>query len=225
MTFVNADPLTTSKIARMAALPDALLQQVTLPVNASLSNWIQGQFPKGYKGYCIDVGASDGMFINSTWVLEKQHRWTVLSVEANPYLKPLLLKRRAFVKCCAVGSEPADDVDFHINSENLEAFSALKPIIGHPRYVQEAGKTWETVKVRVRTLNQLLEEAEFPRLDALCIDVEGGERDAMKGLDLDRWRPRVVILESWDEGALDDCLPGYEKVWRQEANDCYVRQS
>ena len=224
MTYVNDDPLTVDKIRRLSQLPDGPSNTPTLPVNAAMSNWIKGQFPEGYRGYCIDVGASDGMFINSTWVLEKHHRWTVLSVEANPYMKPLLLKRRAFVKSCAVGSSSADDVDFHMNADNLEAFSALSPVKNHPRFQQEAGGRWETVKVNVRTLEQLLAEAEFPILDALCIDVEGGERDVLAGLDLGRWHPKVVVVESWEEGGLDDALPGYNRVWRQEANDAYVRQ-
>jgi FkbM family methyltransferase len=222
--YVNADPLTVDRIAKWSSVPDAVLETVTLPVNAAMSNWIKGQYPEGHRGYCVDVGASDGMFINSTWVLEKQYRWTVLSVEANPYMKPLLIKRRSFVKMCAVGAESADDVDFHMNAENLEAFSALSPVRDHPRFKEEAGERWETVKVNVRTLDQILAESEFPRLDALCIDVEGGERDVLKGIDLNKWRPRVIVAESWREGELDDALPGYERLWRQEANDAYVRR-
>jgi FkbM family methyltransferase len=218
---IVATPLTLENLEKLSNGPVGMTQ---LPVNATMSNWIMGQFPKGYVGFCIDVGASDGRFVNSTWVLEKHHRWTVLSVEANPYMKSLLMKNRAFVKMCAVGSEPQDGVDFHMNLDNLEAFSALNPIRDHPLYQEEAGTRWDTVKVNVRTLEQLLKEAEFPRLDALCIDVEGGERDVLKGIDLGRWRPRVIVLESWGEGELDDALPDYRRVWRQTANDCYLRR-
>lgn len=218
---VAASPLGLDKLKELTKVPD-----YKLPVNATLGNWIRGQFPKDYLGYCIDVGASDGMFVNSTWTLEKQHRWTVLSVEANPYMKPLLLKNRAFVKICAVGAESADGVDFHMNCDNLEAFSALNPIKDHPQFAHEAGGRWETVQVNVRTVEQLIAEAEFPRLDALCVDVEGGERDVLKGTDLSKWKPRVVVVEAWDQGSLDDylCPRGYERVWTTASNDCYTRR-
>jgi FkbM family methyltransferase len=197
----------------------------TLPPNGPVNNWIAHQFPEGYRGYCIDVGASDGLFVNSTYLLEKDYRWTVLSVEANPAMKPLLVKHRAFVKICAVGPEPKDGADFHINLDNLEAFSSLTPQRGHPRFREEAGKRWGTIKVDVRTLEQLLAEWEFPRLDALCVDVEGGELDVLKGINLRRWKPHVVVVESWEAGALDDYLvpKGYARLWRSADNDAYIR--
>lgn len=198
----------------------------TLPINTEVNHWLAGQFDRGYRGWCVDVGASDGVFINSTVLLEKQLMWTVLSVDANPYYKPLLTKNRAWVEICAVGKEPADDVPFHMNCDNLEAFSALNPCKDHPRFKEEAGKRWETIKVPVRTLDQLLAKWEFPRMDVLCIDIEGGEADALAGLDWERWKPKIVLLEAWEEGGLDgEMIPrGYERVWRSAANDAYVRR-
>ena len=197
-----------------------------LPPNSEVNYWLASQFPRNYRGWCIDVGASDGLFINSTVLLEKQFLWTVLSVDANPAYKHLLMKNRAFVKICAVGRKPAEGVDFHVNCDNLEAFSALNPVKNHPRYKEEAGKRWETIKVPVRTLDQLLAEWEFPKLDALTVDVEGGERDVLAGLDWDRWNPKVVLLESWEEGDLDTEMNprGYERVWRSAQNDAYIRR-
>ena len=196
----------------------------TLPVNGELNFWIAGQFPREYRGHGIDVGASDGRFVNSTILLEEKFRWMIVSVDANPHYKPLLLKNRAFVSICAVGKEPQDEADFHMNLDNLEAFSALNPVRQHPRFKEEAGTRWGTIKVRVKTLDQLLKEWEFPKLDLLCVDVEGGERDVLAGMDWSLWKPKVVVVESWEEGELDDALPGYERAWRTAANDCYIRK-
>lgn len=216
--MIHTVPGIEERIKRMNA-------PLELPHNGPINNWIKSQFPDGYVGHAVDVGASDGRFINSTWLLEKKFRWTVLSVEANPYIKPLLMKERAFVKMCAVGSVPADDVDFHINMDNLEAFSGLRPQKEHKRFKEEAGKRWETIKVNVRTLEQLLAEAEFPKLDVLCVDVEGTERDVLASIDLSKWKPRAIVVECWDEGTLDDALPDYERMCRSAENDMYVRRS
>jgi len=197
-----------------------------LPVNAEVSNWIAGQFEEGYRGHAVDVGASDGVFINSTWLLEKHLMWKVISIEANPLMKELLMKERAFVKMCAVASETAKDVDFHINLDNIESCSALKPVVEHWRFKKEKARRWSTVKVNVRTLEDILAEEEFTKLDALCVDVEGGELDVLKGIDLGKWQPRVIVVECWDNGGLDHYLvpKGYVRTWRSAENDCYLRE-
>ncbi len=147
-------------------------------------------------------------------------------MEANPYYRGVLLQQRAFVKMCAAASKPADDAEFHIHLDNLEAFSSLAPS-KHARLKAEAGERWATTRVPVRTLEQLLAEYEFPRLDALCIDVEGGELDVLMGLDLGKWLPRALVIECWDAGAHDEYLKqfGYRNVWRSVDNDCFTRDA
>lgn len=191
--------------------------------NWGLSNWIQGQFPDGYRGWCVDVGASDGHTCNSTLALEKQWGWTVLSVEGNPTFKKALMASRAWVDICAVGEHEAEDAPFGVNQANPEAYSGLKPSPSHP----QAGKVWITIKVPVRTLEQLLLKWQFPRLDALCIDVEGSEEDVLRGIDLMKWNPRVIVVENWEEGRTDNFLRarGWERKFRTVDNDCYVKES
>jgi len=50
--------------------------------------------------------------------------------------------------------------------------------------------------VPVRTLNDILQEAEAPSpIDLLSIDVEGHEIEVLHGFDLARWRPRLIMIE------------------------------
>jgi hypothetical protein len=49
-------------------------------------------------------------------------------------------------------------------------------------------------------LNFLLTEAEAPSdFDLLVLDLEGGELKALQGLDLSRWRPKMIIAELLDQ--------------------------
>lgn len=193
------------------------------PPNGYLSMWIASQFPPKYKGYCIDIGASDGISVNTTWYLEKEFGWTVVSVEPNPQFHDRLKAERAMVELCAVSDSPSKSATFFVNEDNPEAYSSLKPSKapeGHPK----PGK-WHNVEVPVRTLEQILTKWDFPRLDALCVDTEGTELEVLKGLDMAKWRPKVVVCESWEEDgrALSylECL-GYKRTAKSADNYLFV---
>lgn len=174
------------------------------PPNGQLAAMILEHFPSDHHGWVIDIGASDGVSINTTYVMEKHHRWTALCVEPNPQFWPRLREIRAFCAWCAVDEKPGSEVPFQIHLENPEAYSALRP--SHPEHPVGAG--WAEIRVPVKTIDQVLDEAEFPQLDVLCIDIEGTEVDALRGCDLERWKPRVIVAEAWADriAALDQYL-------------------
>lgn len=65
------------------------------------------------------------------------------------------------------------------------------------------------------------------KIDLVSIDVEGGEKDVLDGFDLDRYRPRILLIEN-DRPAAREIEPylgdrGYRKFHRQKINDFYVR--
>jgi hypothetical protein len=94
---------------------------------------------------------------------------------------------------------------------NTCAYSSL---LRHPGVIEaEPGLLWKDITVRVRTLDSLLAEWNPPRLDVLSVDTEGTELDVLKGIDLNRWAPKVIIAELWDEthGVHDDPITPYLK--------------
>ena len=194
--------------------------------NAQLSDFISDQFPPGHRGYGLDIGASDGISISSTYTLEKNYGWHILCVEPNPFFKELLHKHRTFIEICACDKESGDSVPFKVHADNPEAYSSLRPR-KHPTNKPSSGAKWHTIRVPVRTVDQLLFRWEFPRLDLLAVDVEGMEFDVLKGCDFNKWMPHVVVVETWDEvGDADDWLSekGYRKVWRTVHNDVWVHR-
>lgn len=199
------------------------------PPNGAITELLLQHFPEGYQGWGVDVGASDGVSINTTYNLESAFRWNILSVEANPEFEESLKKHRMFVEMCACGELPAYS-DFHINTSNPEAFSSLRPtnrkdILENPKWVWEPVQ-WTKVRVRVERLEDLLKKWQFPQLDLLCVDTEGTELEVLKGCDLAKWKPKVIVTECWDEvGPIDPYLEalGYKKTDRNVHNDIFVR--
>lgn len=190
---------------------------------------INSAFPRGYKGYAADIGACDGEFMSCTYFLELRG-WDVLCVEANP-LYGNANHRKRMVRVAA-GAEDLDEQDFTVytmgpNQGYYSAASALHPnatvVEAHRPLIRDE----KVIKVPVRTLNRLLTEAEFPKLDFLCCDTEGGDMDVLRGLDLDKWTPRLIMVENWwdDERFTNYLKPyGYGERTRIGVNDCFIRQ-
>ena len=190
-------------------------------------DWIVEQFPPDFIGYAADVGAYDGVTRSNTLLLEAR-RWTVLCIEPNPMVARALKKNRAFVQDVACDAKPQDRAKLWIHENNPEAHTALRPVTTHPVWHPDKGATFTPVMVAVETLDHCLERAEFPRLDALSIDTEGTELQVLQGLDLMKWKPHVIVAESWDEDTpITPYLSefGYRRVRRAVVNNCYRRET
>ena len=62
-------------------------------------------------------------------------------------------------------------------------------------------KPSEIRNIGTTTLNKILENSNYSnkKIDFLCIDVEGHELEVVKGLDLNIYRPKVIIIEFLDK--------------------------
>lgn len=179
---------------------------------------------KKTSGFAAEIGAGDGKNISNTLQLEERG-WKVLCVEPNPLYRKALKKNRKFVQmvACGINNGIGEFKIYDAGGGNYEACSALSP----NREVVKISKAKlvKTVNVKVRTLDSCLERAAFSRLDLLSIDVEGGEADVLAGFSIDRWRPKIVIIEDW-KGCIFRrwfCKHGYYVLKRLGPNEVFVR--
>jgi FkbM family methyltransferase len=184
-------------------------------------------FPPDFRGHAIDIGASDGVVRSNTWAIE-QMGWTVACVEANPLYTEMLQLRRKIVRMAAVADYEgwSEFTTFELRPGCWEACSALKPVEAaveaHKHIISREYK----FKVEVITLDRLLEDLAFPALDFLSVDVEGGEMAVLRGFDVARWKPKVIVLENWlgeaNQEQHDFLEPfGYRLLTRLGVNDIY----
>ncbi len=179
-------------------------------------------------GTFVEIGCIDGRRFSNTLALEEQG-WSGLCVEAHPdYIEALRTNRPASaVVHCAVGSENAESVTFYANARG--SFSTLDGS-QEAAFKSRFGE-WFTgfveVPVAQRTMSRLLDERNLSSIDVLSLDVEGFEVECLKGLDLERHRPRLIVVESeggGHESAIDGILgpSGYAKVCRIGPNLFYT---
>lgn len=162
-------------------------------------------------GIVIDVGAARPSSLSSSESFRKWG-WKVIAVEPNPFFCAEHRARGYDVLEYACGDRNADGVPFHLvklnnllyrgNSVSYELFSSLGITKGFEREIerrQAAGPVEKiTMPVKVRTLDTLLADhaPDLKEIDIIAVDVEGWELPVMRGISLDRHKPKVVVLEN-----------------------------
>ncbi len=171
------------------------------------------------KGYFVEVGANDPHERSQTWHLE-QAGWTGVLIEPQPELAKRLRALRT-AKVFAVACSSPD------NAGRTLPLHVAGPLSALDRERMAPGAAPETViQVPVKTLNSVLEEAgAHPGFDFLSIDVEGHEIEVLRGFDIARWRPRLILLEDHVADLSKHSYlksAGYRIIRRYENNGWYV---
>ena len=168
-----------------------------MPVTSYAQNFedvmLARAFP-GAQGFYIDVGANDPDIDNVTRVFYERG-WSGINIEplvAN--MKALRKKRTRDINLeIAVGEKEGSITFYEVGK--WHGYSTTDPAI-----VEQHRKDGLEViehKVPVRKLSDVLDEhAKGKTIDFLKIDVEGTELSVLRGLDLRRHRPKVILLES-----------------------------
>lgn len=150
-------------------------------------------------GFFVEVGAFNGVFVSGTYAFEMLG-WRGICIEPHPRYFPLCKANRPNAACihaACVGNGGPAEIEFF--AESLGLYSG----IGVDRASMEAkyaslGKevSYEVVKVPARTLGAILEECNAPRVDVMTVDTEGSELEVLGSVDLDRYAPKVLIIEA-----------------------------
>jgi FkbM family methyltransferase len=171
------------------------------------------------KGFFVEVGANDPFARSQTWHLEKSG-WTGVLIEPQPDLAEKLRTTRqaqVFAVACSSPERDGSMLPLHVAGP----LSALDRECMAPGAVPKS-----VIDVPIQTLDRLLTEAGAPeRFDFLSIDVEGHEINVLRGFDIARWRPRLILIED-HVGDLAKhkylMAAGYRIIRRYENNGWYV---
>lgn len=169
-------------------------------------------------GYFVEVGANQPENESQTFSLE-QRGWTGVLVEPQPDLADQLRRRRSakvFAAACT-------------SRRNAGSNMVLYLAGGHSSFDRKLNlaeiKPHGAIEVPTRTLDQILLEAGARSIDFISIDVEGHELDVLDGFDLERWSPRLILVEDFLlHLQLHRCLTrrGYRWLRRTGINNWYV---
>lgn len=149
---------------------------------------------KQQKGYFVEVGCIDGIRFSNTYIFEELG-WDGLCVEAHPDYYKLLKQRKCDSYHAVVSEKDQDEIMFYANSRGT--FST----ISKERYNDfikgpASPSSYKKIKVPSLSLTTIFNEKKIPSdIDILSIDIEGSELDALKGLDFNIYKPKIMVLE------------------------------
>jgi len=185
---------------------------------------IEEYFDPSKWGIAIEVGAAHGIAASNTLHFE-QIGWKCLCIEPNPNLFLQLQRSRRYVLNWAISDFHADNIDFNVctlGESEETAISALR--IDQELFNMHNVSKVYTIKVSVRTLDECIQSF-FTPIDFISIDTEGTELDVLKGLSINRYKPKLLVVENnFNNPNIEEYLKpfGYMKVRRHVINDFYM---
>jgi FkbM family methyltransferase len=183
------------------------------------------------EGFFIEIGASDGIELSNTYLLEKEYNWRGICVEPIPKNYEKLVINRPNSFCCdrAVYNESDKEVVFDI-ANNYDLLSGISEHIDCHKPCVDANKT--QIIVKTITFNDLLEKYNSPLfIDYLSLDTEGSELDILKSVDLQKYTFGLIDVEHNHKEPrrtqIRDLLTfnGYEYIRENQMDDCYKHKS
>jgi FkbM family methyltransferase len=185
-------------------------------------------------GYFVEFGATDGVGLSNTVLLEREYGWKGILAEPNPVWHDQLFENRSchITKKC-VYSKSGVMVDF---LKTLAPDLATVKGFGNDDEHRDARKNAETIQVETISLVDMLNEYSAPEIiDYMSVDTEGTEYGIINSFFMqnqNKYKVRTMTIEHnftpMRERVLDlMSTNGYERVFTDVSrwDDFYVNRS
>ena len=146
-------------------------------------------------GFFVDVGANDPVGASNTWALYERG-WSGITIEPLPGACAKFMAKRPRDICLnvAVGDAEGETSFFLFGSG---AGHSTCDRVRAEELQRELGQQMTEIKVPVRTLGGIFAEHARDRdIDVVSIDAEGAEAAILRGAQLDKFRPKLIIIEA-----------------------------
>lgn len=146
------------------------------------------------EGFFVEFGATDGITLSNTFLLEKSYGWNgILAEPARGWHEQLRHNRGCHIDTRCVWSKSEEELHFNEAAEReLSTIEGFSDTTGRSK----AERHYERYVVQSISLNDLLESHDAPRhIDYLSIDTEGSELSILSGFDFSCHDIHVITVE------------------------------
>lgn len=175
-------------------------------VNGVPLDWkLDELFNQKENGFFIEVGGNDGITQSNTALLTKERGWKGVLVEPSHdgYLSCKINRPESYCfHAACVGPDYASEwIEGDFNGGLMSSVNGIRC------------NSQQLVRVPARTLESILDNCGFvPTIDFLSLDTEGYEFPILQGLNLNKYRPRYMLIEiySWDYETIIEFLKSHD---------------
>jgi FkbM family methyltransferase len=147
-------------------------------------------------GYFVEFGATDGVGISNTYLMEKHFGWKgILAEPAKYWHNNLKQNRTCHIETNCVWSMSDEVLTFNeTNNTELSTIDLYNDTGGD--FHKESRKYGKTYNVKTISLDDLLLKYNAPKnIDYLSIDTEGSEFEILNAFDFSKHRFNVITCE------------------------------
>jgi FkbM family methyltransferase len=177
-------------------------------------------------GYFVEFGATDGIGLSNTYMLEKNFSWSGIVAEPGKNWHSELKANRS----CKIDLRCISDVSgkqiafYESDSPELSTISGLEKSDSNIR------KLKDSYIVETVSLNDLLSHHKAPKvIDFLSIDTEGSELSILENFNFENYKFAIIVCEhnfTQNRVKIFNLLAakGYKRVWHEftQFDDWYI---
>jgi FkbM family methyltransferase len=158
--------------------------------------WVLEKTKYKRNGYFVEFGATDGVMLSNSWLMEKEFGWQGICAEPNPkFFLQLKQNRQCTISDAYIGSITGKQVEFIL----ADAYGGSQEYADDDQHADKRAAYRNVGKMLTLTaisLNDFLEQHNAPReIDYLSIDTEGSEFEILENFPFDRWHIRLLTVE------------------------------
>lgn len=159
------------------------------------------------EGFFVDVGCFHPVKNNTTFVLYRRG-WRGINIDVDSVK----------IEACNLRRPQDTNIACAVSMHAGKAIFLKKGYWSTLNSLEKLGRAkkegWRKMEVRTDALTNLIDKTHYRnrQIDFLSVDVEGHDLIALQSLEFDRYRPKVICVETWDttlDGVMASELYGF----------------
>lgn len=165
-----------------------------------------------YNGFYVEVGCNHPIHLSNSYRFYRMG-WRGICIDANRKLiKKYKWYRPRDKAIFGLVSNTRKQLAYHHLTNNVLSTVSTRNLEG---FINEGQEIVKKELIQPRSLNSILENAECPKeFDFLSIDVEGHDWSVIQSIDLNLFKPQLIIIELEAEHYLIEFLAKYGYVFK-----------
>lgn len=158
--------------------------------------WVLEKSKYKRNGFFVEFGATDGVLLSNTWMLENEFGWKGICAEPNQnFFAQLRKNRTCTVSDDYIGGETGTIVEFILAG----AFGGSVQFANDDMHGEKRDayrKNGDTTTFVSISLTDFLKKHNAPKdIDYISVDTEGSEYEILRAFDFDAWNVRLWTIE------------------------------